>query len=153
MKLVIIGPSGVGKSTLANYAEKEIGVKHVNLDEIFHYQGINVNWAEFKSKINTCLAKNNVLIDIGAGFYKYNQLPSFLAQLGIPIVLVYVSPEQAVSRTPWGVNRSLEEYIDTDSTKNKSLFGIANAKIDLSGLSKKLAKQQFVKFISNLGLS
>ena len=39
MQLVIIGPSGVGKSVLADYAEKEVGLKHINLDEIFQYRG------------------------------------------------------------------------------------------------------------------
>src|SRR3989344_8161133 len=95
MQIILIGPSGVGKTLLAKYAERNLSLNHVDIDEIFNYQGSKIERAKFKARLDASLLKDDVLIDIGAGFYKLRNLPSYLQSLNIPIIMVYSDPEKS----------------------------------------------------------
>ena len=150
MKIILIGPSGVGKSTIAQHIASDYKISHKDIDEIFDRK--TVTWDVFETELEKMfLNKNDLLIDIGAGYYYYSELLDYLISKQQLIIYICGDLTEIFNRQPVS-NRSLDEFINTDN-RNLKLYKIATNKIDISSLNTEKVYKTVDVLIKQLNLN
>jgi shikimate kinase len=157
MLILLIGPSGVGKSTLGEYASKVLNCEFYDIDKRVktnHKVDFSDNrWQEKYFDI-TCqeirkieLENNDdCLVDLGAGSIESQRAKVWLEDK--ITISITASPEEVIIRNPCGPNRDINEYILTEySPYRLLLYKSAKFNFPVNGLKKDQAKQKFVEFL------
>ena len=55
MRISVVGSAGSGKTTLARQVAQRVGIRHVELDSLFHLEGWTPN-PEFRPQVEAALA-------------------------------------------------------------------------------------------------
>lgn len=160
MVFYLIGPSGVGKSTLSQYASEVFeSVDVTSIDNLC--KGHEFDWSVCGRTLNELEEEfdNNesviLLVDIGAGtqYGCGHQLLDYFSDKKSRVISVYGNPEEVILRNPLGKDRNFDEYIKTEySPIRQSLYDYAGHKIDVSGQSEEIAKEFFVKYLEAVEL-
>ena len=90
MKILIIGPLGAGKSTLAYEINKKLGIPRLNLDEVCRSPdtGDYYTMDEQFSKFEVFLNNNQAWVAEGCQKYLYEQMkPDLIIDMRIPLAL------------------------------------------------------------------
>jgi len=156
MIIYLIGPSGVGKSSLAEKAANHfLCCVHKDIDEIckskeFDWQTCEKTFLEIEKEEEKDPSKTYI-INIGAGSQTRPELNNFLKSPRRDVVLVWAPPEEALKRNPLGPNRSLEEYKETEYRLRQCLYSLVDSTstVDISGKNKEEAQKLFISFLKN----
>lgn len=143
MKLFVIGPSGAGKSSFCQYLREQGNYVHIDVDELLGRGKDPVEWPHFRDFIDSKLVNDYTVIDIGAGYQKYTELPAYIRSAKLPVVLVTAMPDEVIKRNPWGPDRDESEFLDTEYINMHQLYETATMQVDLSGLDKTRSRHAF----------
>jgi len=163
MFIYLVGPSGVGKTTLAKAISDGSQFIHVNLDELVSAKNQKASiadlvsqkdkswlWMQYKPIIDETIAKYKfynckVLLDLNAAVFLSEEAKIFLAEQ--KTVLVTASPGEVFIKDKQKRGNRKINYMDWEqveySTSRIKFYGSCKVKIDISDLSEQEALQKF----------
>lgn len=164
MFILLIGPSGVGKSSLGSYASaklsnckfddldnliaKESGIQEAmeflieNGPEIFFQKSV-----EIVENIKNRNDNQLYLIAVGAGTLVSQQSKSWLENY--TTISITAPPEEVIVRNPLGPKRDFPEFKMTEySPFRLSLYQSANFNFPVDGLNETEAHAKFVNYLN-----
>jgi len=164
MLILLIGPSGVGKSSLASYASAKISnCKFYDLDDlvakesgvqkainVFNRDGPEIFFQKSVEIIENIKNQNDnqlYLIAVGAGTLVSQQSKNRLKNY--TTISIIAPPEKVIVRNPLGPNRDFQEFKMTEySPFRLSLYQSANFNFPVDSLTKTEAQAKFVEFLN-----
>jgi len=163
MFIYLVGPSGVGKSSLAKAVSDGSQFIHVNLDELVSAKNKKASiadlvsqkdkswlWVQYKPIIDETIAKYKfynckVLLDLNASALLSEEAKIYLAEKNT--VLVTAGPGEVFIKDKQKRGNKKVNYFDWEqveySTSRIKFYGACKVKIDLSDLSEQEALQKF----------
>ena len=166
MQAFLIGPSNVGKSTYAKYAEGFFSnCRHYNLDALVSKRQQTASVGEVSESIGNdgflrlcqeeteqytleCESENHLcLFDVGAGAMQSHKVGGWMESLYK--VAITCSREKLYLRWPSrGEAHPLSEYERIEFTQRQGkIYDSANIKLDVTELDEDASKEEFVKLL------
>lgn len=145
--ILIIGPSGAGKTFLCRALSEEFDYKHIDLDIEADVHGDKF-YPERGKEIITSLEKKRdgkvYLVDIGAGFQNRNDFFCFFEKRKERLICIYESPkivyQRKKSRDSDHEWRDLKEYSDCEYSEYRKILYSLGTKIINSDIQRTVKK-------------
>jgi shikimate kinase len=166
MIVLVIGPSGVGKSDYARYAQHVLDdCECLDLDALVS-EASGMRASELLPAIGNdrfldvcrqqvdalanCAGGHLVLVPVGAGVLQSDGALTWLESHSGPVVTVIADPTEVYKRGgKRNENRSLDQYIATEySPQRQAIYRSASHRCDVSGLSLDDARRAFSDVLS-----
>jgi shikimate kinase len=168
MVILVIGPSGVGKSTCVEYAAGKLsGCRFFDLDKLVG-QRAGIPACELLGKVGAdgflqcCQHEVNAmlqsctdivsLVDVGAGALESPRASAWLSQHQGLTIAVVAPPDEVYRRGGWrNRNRNLDQFTRTEySEYRQSLYNAATYRCDVNGLPVDDARTCFTDMLRTL---
>jgi len=164
MLILSIGPSGVGKSSLASYASAKLSnCKFDDLDNLIAKEsraqeaqhvliqyGSDIFFQKSVGIVENIRNQNDkqlYLIAVGAGTLESLQSKNWLKNY--TTISITAPPEEVIVRNPLGPDRDIEEFKMREySPFRLSLYQSANFNFPVDGLTETEAQAKFVEFLN-----
>lgn len=167
MVILVIGPSGVGKSTCVEYAAGKLpGCRAFDLDKLVGQRagmpayrllgevGADGFLQSCQREVDALLSRAHVvsLIDVGAGVLESHRAATWLSKHQGPTIAVVAPPDEVYRRGGWrNQDRNLGQFTKTEySDYRQSLYRAATYQCDVKGLPVEAARTRFTDMIRNL---
>ena len=165
MLILIIGPSGVGKSTLGDYASKKFSnCEFYDLDNLIKKRYNSKSTKLLFSSIgpdlffeSSCKALTEIenkydsqicLTAVGAGTLVSQKSKDLIVKY--TTISITAPQEEVFLRNPLGLDRGIEEFKSTEYSKHRlSLYKSTNFNFKADGLNKEQSENEFLKFLQD----